>query len=63
MKIAIIHKSQQERFNLKRGWFVNAFTAKDADTGQDISLYPFVMRKKELIDHLKAEGYTHFVDD
>jgi hypothetical protein len=53
-KVGVLLKGRQERFNLKRGWFVNAWRIVD-EAGQDLVL-PWHTSKKEARATAKALG-------
>ena len=52
MRVGYLKKDKQERFNLKRGWFVNAWRIVDAD-GVDMIL-PYSNTKTEARATAKA---------
>ena len=53
-KIGYLKKDRQERFNMKRGWFVNAWRIVDKD-GNDM-VQPWSNTKKEALETAKAIG-------
>lgn len=52
--VVYLRKDRQERYNLKRGWFVNAWRIVDAD-GED-RIQPWSNTKKEAMATAKACG-------
>lgn len=53
-RIGYLKEAQQERYNLKRGWFVRAYRIVDED-GDDI-IQPWSNTKKEARETAKALG-------
>ena len=53
-RIGYLKKDHQERFNLKRGWFVNAYRIVDED-GVDM-VQPWSNTKKDARETAKALG-------
>ena len=56
MKQGFLKKDRQERFNLRRGWFVTAWRIVDAD-GRDM-VQPWCRSKSEAKAVAKAGGIT-----
>jgi hypothetical protein len=52
--VVYLRKDRQERYNLKRGWFVNAWRIVDAD-GTD-RIQPWSSTKGEAIATARASG-------
>jgi len=59
MRTGYLKKDMQERFNLKRAWFVNAWRIVDAD-GDDM-VQPWMRTKKEARQLAKNLG-IHLVE-
>lgn len=57
MKTCIIKQDIQERYNIKRGWFVNAYRIVSPETGHDL-VQPWSDSKKEARETAKELGYT-----
>lgn len=53
-RIGYLKETRQERYNLKRGWFVRAYRIVDED-GNDI-IQPWSNTKKEARETAKALG-------
>ena len=56
MKPCILKKDTQEHYNLKRGWFVNAWRLVDPVTKQDL-VKPWSNTKKEARETAAALDY------
>lgn len=56
MRFGYIKKDRQERFNLKRGWFVNAWRIVDA-SGADM-VQPWSRTKKDAMKTAEALNIT-----
>ena len=56
MKTGYLKKDQQERFNLKQGWFVNAWRIVD-ETGTDM-VQPWSNTKEEARQLARVLGIT-----
>lgn len=54
MKTGYLKKDRQERFNTKRGWFVNAWRIVD-DQGRDM-IQPWMDSKREARDVAASAG-------
>ena len=61
MKTGYLKKDRQERFNMKRGWFVNAYRIVD-EKGVDM-VQPWFSTKKELRTFAKSQGWTVIESD
>jgi hypothetical protein len=55
MKIAYLKKDRQERYNLKRGWFVNAYRLVDIE-GNDM-VQPWFDTKTEARQFCKTRNW------
>jgi hypothetical protein len=53
-QVVYLKKDRQERFNLKRGWFVNAWRIVD-DQGED-TVQPWFNKKGEAREYAKEMG-------
>ena len=56
MKIVFIKKDSQERYNLKRAWFVNAWRIVN-DKGED-QIQPWSNTKKDALETIKNMGWA-----
>jgi hypothetical protein len=55
-RVGYLLKDRQERYNLKRGWFANAWRIVDAK-GNDM-FQPWCNKRKEALDTAKELGIT-----
>lgn len=60
MRTGYLKKDRQERYNMKRGWFVNAWRIVD-NCGHDMVL-PWMNTKKEAVGVAKKLGITLIIE-